>query len=184
MIRITNGKIVLPDSIIEGCDLIIEDQYIEDIVKTKESKKYAENCEVVDAKGGYIAPGFIDIHADYIEYIASPRPTSLMDFNLAIREAERELLTHGVTTMYHSLSLYKDNGAKQKPIRKQENVRRLVDVISKTHNQNHLIRHRFHARFEIDNIDSVDVLKDYIMKTKLICFHLWIIHRDRVNTEI
>ncbi len=55
-----------------------------------------------------MSPGFIDIHSDYIEHVTAPRPTALMDFDLSLREAERELLVHGVTTIYHSLSFYKE----------------------------------------------------------------------------
>lgn len=90
-----------------------------------------------------------------------------MDFKLALKEAERELLTHGVTTMYHSLSLYKLNGNNNKPIRKKENVKKLIDLISKTQLQDYLIRHKFHARFEIDNVESICELKTYINEGKV-----------------
>jgi len=122
---------------------------------------------VIDARKGHVAPGFIDIHADYIEHITAPRPSSLMNFTLALREAERELLTHGVTTMYHSLSLYKVAQADDKPIRKKENVEKFIALIASTHDQKHLIRHRFHARFEIDNVDNVDELIKYIEDDKV-----------------
>ena len=111
---------------------------------------------LIDAQGGYISPGFVDIHSDYIEGIISPRPTCLMDFNMGIREAERILISHGITTMFHSLSIYKDDGFSHKPIRNPENVNRLIDAINETHTSEHLIRNRMHARFEIDNIEAVD----------------------------
>ncbi|MBN2221646.1 MAG: alpha-D-ribose 1-methylphosphonate 5-triphosphate diphosphatase, partial [Vallitaleaceae bacterium] len=124
MLAITNGKIVFPEGIIEGYDLIIENQMIKAIVPTQNRKDQWEVKNIVDAKGGHVAPGFIDIHADYIEHVTAPRPSSLMDFSLALREAERELLTHGVTTMYHSLSLYKMMQSDDKPIRRKENVKK------------------------------------------------------------
>ena len=93
-------------------------------------------------RGGYISPGFVDIHSDYIEGIVSPRPTSLMDFNMGIREAERILISHGITTMFHSLSIYKDDGFSHKPIRNPQNVNRLIDAINETHTSEHLIRNQ------------------------------------------
>lgn len=167
MIAITNGKLVMPNGIKEGYDLIFDGPMIYDILPEEERKQLLDIDEIIDAHGGYVAPGFIDIHADYIEHIAAPRPSSLMDFRLALREAERELLTHGVTTMYHSLSLYKVKQSADKPIRRQENVRKFIDLIAKTHHQKHLIRHRFHARFEVDNVDSVEELKSYINEGKV-----------------
>ncbi len=107
-------------------------------------------------------PGIIDIHADYIEHMAAPRPQSVMDFRLALREADRELVTHGITTMFHSLAIYSNTDFMPNPIRTKENVRKLIELIDETHNTDHLIRHRFHARFEIDNVDRVAELMEYI----------------------
>ena len=51
-----NAKIVLENGILEGKALLLSDK-IEGIVDT-----LPENCEVIDAEGGYITPGFIDLH--------------------------------------------------------------------------------------------------------------------------
>ena len=45
-----------------------------------------------------------------------------------------------------------------KPMRNPENIQRMVDAIDATHHELHLIRHRLHARFEIDNVDEIDTL--------------------------
>ena len=104
-------------------------------------------------------PGFVDIHADYIERMAAPRPTSIMDFALSLREAERELATHGITTMFHSLSLFDHVVFDSNPIRDPENTKRFIDIIEASHSSRHLIRHRFHARFEIDNLRRVEEIR-------------------------
>ncbi|HSH25248.1 MAG TPA: phosphonate metabolism protein PhnM [Massilibacterium sp.] len=149
---IVNGKIVTPHDILEGHAVLIEHDQILDIVPQEKVKGGRQ----IDAKGGYITPGFVDIHSDYIETIISPRPTSLMDFQMGIRETERILMTHGITTIFHSLSIYKDDGFSHKPIRNPQNVNRLIDAINDTHMSEHLIRNRMHARFEIDNIEQVN----------------------------
>lgn len=58
MKAIVNGKIVLKDRILENCAVLYSD-VIEGIVP---DGKLPENCEVIDAKGGYVTPGFIDLH--------------------------------------------------------------------------------------------------------------------------
>lgn len=58
MKAIIGGKIILKDRIAEGCALLYSD-VIEGVVPT-ESLPY--NCEIIDAKGGYVAPGLIDMH--------------------------------------------------------------------------------------------------------------------------
>lgn len=166
MYLITNGRIITEDTILEGNDLFIKDGRIEQIVPHGELELPA-GVERIDANGGYIAPGFIDLHSDYIEHIAAPRPTSLMDFRLSLMEAEKELISHGITTMYHSLSLFRGTEYAYKPIREPENVRRLADLIDEMHRSMHLVRHRFHARYEIDNLEEIDNLKTYIREKKV-----------------
>ena len=165
MYLLTNGKIITEEGIIEGYDILIENDIIKKICKNGEVD--SDEIEVINAYGGFISPGFIDIHADYIENMSSPRPTSIMDFNLSLRETEKVLINTGITTMYHSLSLYGKDIFENKPIRSDENVIKLIDTIENTQNKRHLIRHRFHARFEIDNVKGVERLKKYIRDGKI-----------------
>ncbi|MEG6586452.1 phosphonate metabolism protein PhnM [Dendrosporobacter sp. 1207_IL3150] len=166
MYLITNGQVVTEDAILESHEVLIRDGLIEGIFPSGTIGH--ELCRnVIDANGGYISPGFIDIHADFIETMASPRPTSVMDFGLSIRETEKVLIGHGITTMFHSLSLYKEDEFGFKPIRQAKNVRKLIDLIDASHNRQHLIRHRFHARFEIDNFDEIENLKQYLDQNKV-----------------
>lgn len=166
MYIIHNGKIVTEEEILEGHAVVVKDEIIQSIIPENKAK-LIRNAEFIDANGGFISPGFIDIHSDYIESIASPRPTSMMDMDISLREAEKILIGHGITTMYHSLSFYREDMFTHKPIRKPSNVQRLVDAIDRTHHQPHLIRHRLHARFELDNIDEVDRLIDNINNDKV-----------------
>ncbi|SKC47802.1 phosphonate metabolism protein PhnM [Maledivibacter halophilus] len=166
MYLITNGHIITEDTILTGYDILIEDDVIRKIDK-EGSISVNKDTKIIDADGGYVSPGFIDIHSDYIEHMAAPRPTTLMDFSLSLRECEKQLISHGITTMFHSLSLYKSTEFGNKPIRNPENVQKFIDLIDNTHESKHLIRHRFHARFEIDNIEQVDNLKSYINENKV-----------------
>lgn len=156
--RIINGKIVLEDRVLENYDIIIENDAIFDICP-KETI-YQEAMEIFDAYGGYVTPGFIDVHSDYIEKMAAPRKTSVMDMELAVYEFEKECCTHGITTMFHSVSMLE--GELSTPMRLPENVKALADIIEKSHSQLHLIHHRFHMRFEIDNLGQFDLMKNYL----------------------
>lgn len=166
MTVITNGTLVLPDSILEDHDLIIRDGRIDAIIPRSRAV-LGQAANVIDARGGHVLPGFIDIHSDYIEHMAAPRPSSVMDFALSLHETERELIGHGVTTMFHSLSIYKQTLFTEKPIRNPENIKKFIDLIADSHTSRHLVRHRFHARYEIDNLDRVDELVGYICEGKI-----------------
>lgn len=58
MKAIVNGKIVLKDRVAEDMALLYSD-VIEGIVPCE---KVPADAEIIDAKGGYVAPGLIDIH--------------------------------------------------------------------------------------------------------------------------
>lgn len=58
MKAIVNGKIVLKDGILENSAVLYSD-VIEGIIPCD---KLPQGCEVIDANGGYVTPGFIDLH--------------------------------------------------------------------------------------------------------------------------
>jgi len=162
MTAIINGKIVAPDSVIEGKALIIEGQRIKAIADTAEGAD-----DILDAQGAFITPGFIDVHSDRIEQFMQPRPTAQMDFELALKECERELLTCGITTIYHSMSLMKDEFFGASPLRTRANIRKFSDLLGSIHDRDHLIHHRFHLRIEIDNLQAFEIVKDMIESKKV-----------------
>lgn len=166
MFIIYNGKIITEEAIEEGYAVVVDDEYIQSLIVEEEVRDYP-HAQLIDAKGGYISPGFIDIHSDYIETVASPRPTSMMDFNISLREAEKILIGHGITTMFHSLSYYREGDYTHKPMRYSDNVQRMVKAIEATHSQRSLIRHRLHARFEMNNIYDVERLIHNIEKNNV-----------------
>jgi alpha-D-ribose 1-methylphosphonate 5-triphosphate diphosphatase len=163
---ILNATVVGKEKLLTGQAVIIKDDRIQSVIPMEELDKQEKSIEEViyfDAFGGYVMPGFIDIHSDYIEGLLQPRPTCLMEFEMGLREAEKQLLGHGVTTMYHSLSLMKDNGSSAKRhIRNKDSIKKLVALIKDFHDGYHLIRHRFHARYEIDNLEIYDFLVELL----------------------
>ncbi len=55
MKAIVNGRIVAPEGIVEGKTLVFADRIIG--ITTD-----VPDCEIIDAKGGYVSPGLIDVH--------------------------------------------------------------------------------------------------------------------------
>ena len=58
MKAIVNGKVVLKDRILDNCAVLYSD-VIEGIVPCDE---LGDGYEIIDANGGYVTPGFIDLH--------------------------------------------------------------------------------------------------------------------------
>ncbi len=171
MIALTNGKIILKDKILDGHVLIINNEKIEKIIPSEEFSA-GEDVEIIDCKDKYISPGIIDIHSDYIENIVSPRPTTMMDFEFALRETERILVTSGITTMYHSISLNSLNNNSKKKVRHSENVLNLVEEINELDKKPHIIHNRVHIRYEISCIELIDEILRLISENKIHLFSL------------
>lgn len=161
---LTNGNVITPDAILPGATVCIADGKI---AALQSDTSGLDGYRIVDVGGAWIMPGIVDIHADYVEHMAAPRPTSVMDFGFALRQAERELVAHGVTTMYHSLSIHDSLEFAPSSIRSPEMTQKLIGVIDAIHSDQHIIHHRFHARFEIDSVGRVEELRGYIRDGKV-----------------
>jgi alpha-D-ribose 1-methylphosphonate 5-triphosphate diphosphatase len=165
LIAIENGKIVTPGRVIEGKILLLERDRI---LGFRDGPGGADDVEtVISAHGRYVMPGLIDVHSDKIEQYIQPRPTSQMDFEFALKVCERDLLSAGITTMYHSVSLFKDEFFGKCPLNLKENVQKIADLISDIYSRNHLIHHKLHLRIEIDNLEAFDIASNMIEQGKV-----------------
>lgn len=168
---IANANIIVENGILENYAILIKDDTISKILPSEEMNKITKDYAALvslDAQNAYVSPGFIDMHSDDVESVVQPRPSSMMDFDLALSEQEKQLVNQGITTMYHSISFEaEENALREKQIRTPENLRVFLESIEKIRQREHLIRHRFHCRFDIRNISGFDTLLEYIENGKL-----------------
>ncbi len=162
MIAIKNGRLVLPDQVVDGKVLCIEGDRIHSL---SDSADGAE--KVINAHGRYVMPGIIDVHSDKLEQYIQPRPTSQLDFEFGLKVCEHDLLGAGITTMYHSISLFQDEFFGKSPLRTKENVQKIANLIAQIHQRYHLIHHRFHLRIEIDNLDAYEIVCEMIAQGRV-----------------
>lgn len=170
-IVIQNVNVVLPEQVLESGSVRLQDHLIQEVSENPWLTPEDPNGRIVDGQGAYLLPGFIDIHSDNIENVIQPRPQSMIDFELAMREQEKQLVCQGITTMYHSLTIMDTNFggervAQKQQLRSPENLQRLIALIRTFHEGDHLIRHRFHCRYEIREKQMVpmDYKMDYAME--------------------
>ena len=152
---IVNANIVLPNEIIKDASLTIENGCITDICGS------ARGDTFIDAEGMYLLPGIIDIHSDHIEQVIEPRTGAVMDVSLALHEQEKQLVNNGITSMYHSLSLWR-GGTKAA---RGEVFPELIESITNLNNSECLISHYLHIRFDITNFDAIPGLMEILEDT-------------------
>lgn len=89
---VQNGTLILPDQLIEGGAVLCERGKITVVGKRVAVPK---NATVIDANGGYISPGFIDIH------VHGGAGADFMDATVpAVRTALKAHAHHGTTTIF------------------------------------------------------------------------------------
>ncbi|ULL15259.1 alpha-D-ribose 1-methylphosphonate 5-triphosphate diphosphatase [Paenibacillus sp. H1-7] len=147
--KICGGRIVTPSGTIEQGTLVIENGTIIEI----SSSASMPGPRDIDASGMLVLSGIIDTHSDAIEHEMQPRPSSLFPVEMSFYELERKLAGQGVTTIYHSLSMWDDNSAKE--VRRNQSVKQMIRTIRRLAAEDHLIRHKVHLRFEIVNLNAV-----------------------------
>ncbi len=173
---IRGGTVVCADRVLPDTDIVVIDGRIAAIEPAGTSEFDAQPdavvgvLPIVDARGAYVTPGLIDIHSDYVENVASPRPSVVMDLASSLYKADRELVSHGVTTIFHSLSVYGAHIFDHKPIRDFGNVSALIDRVAALRageERDHLIRHRLHMRVELDSVDLYDDIEEFLRAGKV-----------------
>lgn len=164
---IRDGQLVLADRVIKGSvgivdgritDILEEEDRGAGIAPTAASflDRYPE-AEVVDAEGNFVLPGLIDIHCDAIEKEVQPRPNTLFPLEMALMEFERKLPLHGITTMYHSLSL-----GVGLSLRGDHYLTGMVDLIGRYNERRSMIRNLIHLRFEISHHAGLPIAERYV----------------------
>lgn len=150
---LTNGKIVTEDCVLLDHDLVLCDGVIDRIAPRSTFPK--ECSEIIDCLGRYILPGLIDLHSDMIESIIVPRKGIVFDPVTALFEADRQLISQGITTMYHSISIANSTICDRKRTLSVQEMIGIGDTIYRYQNEL-LIHHRFHARLELNTLEAYD----------------------------
>lgn len=81
--------------------------------------------QVFDASGLWLLPGIVDVHGDAIERIAMPRPGVSFELSLALQEADRQMLSNGIITAFHGLTVSWEPG-----LRSLASARAFVDALT------------------------------------------------------
>jgi N-acetylglucosamine-6-phosphate deacetylase len=90
---VLRGTLILPDRLLENGQVVVRDGRIDSVGKAKVS--VPRGATVIDAGGGYVAPGYVDLHvhggdgADFMDGTSE-----------AVITACRAHLRHGTTTLF------------------------------------------------------------------------------------
>ncbi|MGE0416650.1 MAG: alpha-D-ribose 1-methylphosphonate 5-triphosphate diphosphatase [Acetobacteraceae bacterium] len=141
-IRITNGQVLLPDAGLQPTDLTLTDGVIAGIGGG------STRGLTLDATGLLVLPGIVDIHGDAFERQLQPRPNVDFPADLALRDTESQLLSNGITTAFHGITLSWEPG-----LRSLTAWHALLDALEAGRWTCDM---RVHLRWEAYNLDALD----------------------------
>lgn len=152
-IIIYNGTVVTPERSFNG-SMLIEEGIIREITdESIDGAAYAgKDCEIVDARGQYVLPGLVDLHCDILENVLQPRKKVLMPIELAVLSVQAQLLSAGITSMFHAISFNGEEGLRSNEF-SAATVRSLQEL-QKTEAAR--IRNFIHMRYELSNHGDIE----------------------------
>ncbi|WAH44602.1 alpha-D-ribose 1-methylphosphonate 5-triphosphate diphosphatase [Alicyclobacillus fastidiosus] len=152
---VRNVNVVTPSEVVRGGYVVIRGGIIEHVGTTP--GRAEEMLPSVDGQGCWLLPGFIDLHNDAIEKEIEPRPKAFIPVEIAFLALEHRLVSHGVTSIYHSLSF----ASNEFGIRSLDRVEAIVRELRSLGSTGR-IRHMVHGRYEITDERACDVLAPLI----------------------
>jgi len=153
MSYILKSQRVLFKDTIKPCEVVIEHDYITDILP------YGTAVSPLDLGNSLIVPGFIDLHSDAVEKEVEPRPGADFPLDNALVELDKKLAMAGITTMFHAIAFNDESMVGQ---RANDSAARLIKTLSTANKQFLQIDNLSHARYEITSFSSIDIIKDLI----------------------
>lgn len=119
------------------------------------------NGRCFDARGLYVLPGIVDIHADAFERQLMPRPGVAFPIDVALLESDRQAVGNGITTMFHGVTWSWEPG-----LRGAENARAVLGAIEALRPELGADT-RCHLRYETFNLDAEAEVTDWLAQGRL-----------------
>lgn len=147
-ISLTGGRVLGPDGTLDHADVHIADAKIVDAP--------AADTGVIDCRGLTVLPGIVDIHGDAFERELHPRPGVDVPFQVAMTSVDRQLLSNGITTAFHGLSITWEPGTRGLPIAKH-----FMDCLDGLRPRL-IADHRVQLRWEVFAHHAIDAVETWL----------------------
>ncbi len=147
-LNLLGGRVLLPDGNIETADIHIADGTIAEFA--------AGDGPAIDAAGHLVLPGIVDNHGDGFERHIMPRAGVDFPLPVALADADRQLLSSGITTAFFAQGLSWEGGLR--------GAARADALITAINARRHVCGAdiRVHIRHEVFALDDVDTLIGWI----------------------
>jgi alpha-D-ribose 1-methylphosphonate 5-triphosphate diphosphatase len=137
---INNVKLVLDDQVVEG-SLEMQNGMISAFADSR-----SQLPQALDAQGGWLLPGFIELHTDNLDKFFTPRPKVDWPAHSAMSSHDALMVASGITTVLDAVAVgdVRDGG------HRLDNLQKMIDAIVNSQNAGlNRAEHRLHLRCEL-----------------------------------
>lgn len=150
---LTNAKIVMGDSIVDGT-LLLRDGKIEDITAGSSAV-----INAIDLEDDLLLPGLVELHTDSLEGHMTPRPGTDWPATAAVIAHDSQIAGAGITTVFDAIAV----GALSETSARIRRLTEMVDALQTGVDANILrVDHLLHLRCEISFPNLPDLLEPLI----------------------
>ncbi len=149
--RLQGGQALIDGAFVEA-DIVIDDK--DGAIAAVGAN--GGNGRAYDARGLYVLPGIVDIHADAFERQLMPRPGVGFPIDLALQESDRQAVGNGITTLFHGVTWSWEPG-----LRGADNARAVLAGIEQL-NPVLGADTRCHLRHETFNLEAETEITDWL----------------------
>ncbi|CAM3813369.1 alpha-D-ribose 1-methylphosphonate 5-triphosphate diphosphatase [Rahnella bruchi] len=137
---INNVRLVLDDQVVEG-SLEMQNGVISAFADSR-----SQLPQALDAQGGWLLPGFIELHTDNLDKFFTPRPKVDWPAHSAMSSHDALMVASGITTVLDAVAVgdVRDGG------HRLDNLQKMIDAIVNSQNAGlNRAEHRLHLRCEL-----------------------------------
>ena len=138
--------------IINNVRLVLDDQVVEGSLEMKNGviSAFADSSsqlqQALDAQGGWLLPGLIELHTDNLDKFFTPRPKVDWPAHSAMSSHDALMVASGITTVLDAVAVgdVRDGG------HRLDNLQKMIDAIINSQNAGlNRAEHRLHLRCEL-----------------------------------
>jgi alpha-D-ribose 1-methylphosphonate 5-triphosphate diphosphatase len=152
--RLQGGQVLIECGFV-AADVEIDDGAIASIGRDGGSNR------TLDARDLHVLPGIVDIHGDAFERQVMPRPGVAFPLDIALADSDRQAISNGITTVFHSVTCSWEPG-----LRGIDNAGALLSHMESLRDRLQADT-RFHLRYETYNLDAEDEVLSWLSERRV-----------------
>ncbi|MFD3246756.1 alpha-D-ribose 1-methylphosphonate 5-triphosphate diphosphatase [Rahnella aquatilis] len=156
--------------IINNVRLVLDDQVVEGSLEMKNGviSAFADSSsqlpQALDAQGGWLLPGLIELHTDNLDKFFTPRPKVDWPAHSAMSSHDALMVASGITTVLDAVAVgdVRDGG------HRLDNLQKMIDAIINSQNAGlNRAEHRLHLRCELPHETTLPLFEK-LMDTSIL----------------